>query len=104
VLQWALERTMQLHLEPDELNLLANILMQKSGKPYEGLLDMVLARDTRFDADDLDTVADLLAAEKRSLKDNISREPDGVRKGTMLAALVLLEKVQERVNEACVMF
>jgi hypothetical protein len=95
---------MQFHLDPDELNLLANILMQKGGNPYEGLLEMVLARDLRFDSDDLETVADLLAAEKSSLKDNISREPDGVRRGKMLAALALLEKLQERVNEACVMF
>lgn len=40
---------MQLHFEADEFNLLANILMQKSGKPAEGLLDMVLARNLRFD-------------------------------------------------------
>lgn len=94
---------MQLHLESDELNLLANILMQKSGKPYEGLLDMLLARDLRFDSDDLETVADLLAAEKRSLNENLSRETDSVRKGRMQASLALLDRLQERVNEACVM-
>ena len=94
---------MQLHLDPDELNLLANILMPKPGKPYETLLEMVLARDLRFDSDDLEAVADLLAAEKRSLQDSISRETDGVRKARMQASLVLLDRLQEHVNEACVM-
>jgi hypothetical protein len=94
---------MQLHLEPQELNLLANILMRKGGKPYEGLLDMVLARNLRFDSDELESLADLLAAEEHVLQDNISREPDGHLKGKMLAALALLDGVQERVNEACVM-
>jgi hypothetical protein len=94
---------MQLHLESDELNLLANILMQKHGQPYEGLLNMVLVRNLRFDSDDLETLADLLAVEKHTLQGNISRELDGHIKGKMLAAMALLERVQERVNEACVM-
>lgn len=94
---------MQLHLETEELNLLANILMQKTGAPYEALLEMVLARDLRFDSDDLETVADLLAAEKMSLKDRITHELDGFRKGKMLTTLAVLEKLQEHVNEACVM-
>jgi len=94
---------MQLHLDPNELNLLANILMQKCGEPYQGLLDMVLARDLRFDADDLETVADLLSAEKHALQANLDQEPDGFLKARMLTSLALLNRLQERVNEACVM-
>ena len=95
---------MQLHLETDELNLLANLLLQKSGTGgYEDLLEMVMARDLRFAADELELVADLLAAEKKNLKEAISRELDGVRKGKLLGTLTLLERVQERVDEACVM-
>lgn len=35
--------------------------------------------------DDLETLADLLAVEKHTLQANISREPDGHRKGKMEA-------------------
>ena len=95
---------MQLHLETDELNLLANLLLQKSGTgAYEELLEMVMARDLRFDGDELEQVADLLAVEKKSLKEAISQELEGVRKGKLLSTLALLERLQERVDEACVM-
>ena len=95
---------MQLHLETDELNLLANLLMQRSNPQNDEILDMVLARDLRFASDQLEAVADLLAAEKGSLKDEVARELDGARKGKLQKTLALLERVQERVNEACVMF
>jgi len=94
---------MQLHFETDELNLLANLLLQKSGAPYEDLVEMVMARDLSFDSDELEAVADLVAAEMRVLKENILREPDGSRNFRMQANLAMLERLQERVNEACVM-
>ena len=94
---------MQLHLETDELDLLANLLMQRSNLQNDELLEMILARDLRFDSDELEAVADLLADEKRNLKDQISREQDGFRKSKLLATMAVLEKLQERVNEACVM-
>jgi len=94
----------QLHLEICELNFLANALLQHTGEPFESLLQMVLARDLRFDSDELDALSDLLAAERATLKADIAKECDGVSKGRMLSSLELLERVQERVNEACVMF
>lgn len=101
---------MQLHLETNELNLLANILMERIGSATHGkqscneLLDMVLARDLRFDSEQLDQLAGLLATEKRRLKEEISREPDASLNADLLAKLALLERAQERVDEACVMF
>lgn len=95
---------MQLHLETDELNLLANLLMQRSNPQNDKLLEMVMARDLRFDSDELEATAGLLADEKKSLKELIAQEPEGVRKGKLQDTLVLLERVQERVDEACVMF
>jgi hypothetical protein len=95
---------MQLHLETNELNLLANLLMQRSNPQNDEILEMVLARDLRFASDQLEAVADLLAAEKSNLKGEIARELDGVRKGKLQNTLALLERVQERINEACVMF
>ena len=74
---------MQLHLETDELNLLANILLERVGtisaaqasspgsvqsdrsrgqspRFFDDILDKVLARDLRLDSDELEGVADLL--------------------------------------------
>ena len=101
---------MQLHLETNELNLLANILMERTGSAtpgkvvYNDLLEMVLAHDLRFDSDELEELSALLGAEKRRLKDEISREPGASTKADLLTKLALLERVQERVDEACVMF
>jgi hypothetical protein len=101
---------MQLHLETNELNLLANILMERTGSAnddtasYNELLDMVLARDLRFDCDQLEQLAGLLATAKRRLKEEISRQPGASPNADLLAKLALLGRVQERVDEACVMF
>ncbi len=95
---------MQLHLETNELNLLANLLMQHTSPQNDKLLEMVLARDLRFDSDELQATAVLLAAEKKCLKEAITQESDGVCKGKLQSKLALLDRVQERVDEACVMF
>ena len=80
---------MQLHLETDELNLLANILLERVGtisaaqasspgsvqsdrsrgqspRFFDDILDKVLARDLRLDSDELEGVADLLRAQNAS--------------------------------------
>jgi len=100
---------MQLYLETNQLNLVANILMECCGTPQQdplddGILDMLLARDLRFDAGQLERVADLLATAKRSLKEEIAREADVARKNVLQSRLSLLDPTLERVNEACVMF
>jgi hypothetical protein len=94
---------MQLHLESDELKLLADVLLEQDQRRYADLVDKVLAHDLRFDADELEQTADLLAAEERKLKGETS--PRGpTQEDAMRRRLALLEKVLERVNEACVMF
>ena len=76
---------MQLHLETDELNLVADILMQRIGKAsaqaarfssrpdesirlgpqfYDRLLDKILARDMRLDTDELDQIGELLDTQR----------------------------------------
>ena len=95
---------MQFHLETDELKLLADVLLEQDPRQYNELLNKVLARDLRFDAGELEQTADLLAGKKRSLKDEIGRQPDGALKTELHRQLALLERVLERVNEACVMF
>jgi hypothetical protein len=119
------EDAMQLHLETDELDLLANVLMQRIGelasqaaldgppKPviglaqdplrYDSLLDKVLARDLKFDSDELEYVADLLTSQKRSLcAEGACQTSVGLKVETQ-KKLALLERVLEHVEEACVM-
>jgi hypothetical protein len=95
---------MQFHLETDELNLLANVLLEQDAGQYGELLNKVLARDLRFDSGELEQTAELLAGKKRSLKDEVARQPEGTPKTELQRKLALLERVLERVNEACVMF
>jgi len=95
---------MQFHLEIDELNLFTNVLLEQDPRPYKDLLNKVLARDLRLDAGELEQAAEFLAGKKRSLKDEIARQPDGPLKTDLQLQLALLERVLERVNEACVMF
>jgi len=95
---------MQFHLEPDELKLLADLLLEQDSRQYNELLNKVMARDLRFDSDELERTGELLAGKKHSLKDEISREPNLALKAELQLKLVLLERVLERVNEACVMF
>lgn len=99
---------MQLHLETDELNLLANLLMNPAGEtPHsqldDRLLEMVLARDLRFDSDELERVTALLAAEKHSLRAAVAREANPSRKAEMQQRLALLERTLEKVEEIFVM-
>jgi len=95
---------MQFRLEIDELNLLADVLLEQDPRQYKGLLNKVMVRDLRFDAGELEQTAELLAGKKRSLKDEIAQQPNAALKTGLQRQLALLERVLERVNEACVMF
>ena len=95
---------MQFHLEPQELNLLANILLEQDPRQYNELLNKVLARDLRFDSGELEQTADLLMSKKRRLKDEIALQPNVALKADLQRKLTLLERVLERVTEVCVMF
>jgi len=95
---------MQFHLEPEELRLLAIVLLEQDPRQYNELLTRVLAHDLRFDSGELEQTADVLAGKKRSLQDDIARQPNAAPKTELQRELALLERVLERVKEACVMF
>lgn len=95
---------MQFHLEPEERKLLADVLLEQEVGKYNEILNKVLDRDMRFDTGELEQMADVLADKRRRLKDEIARQPDGARKAELQRQLALLERAEERVNEACVMF
>jgi len=71
---------MQFHLEPSELKLLANVLLEQDPKQYNELLTKVMAHDLRLDSGELEQTGELLAAKKRILKDEIVRQLDATLK------------------------
>jgi hypothetical protein len=95
---------MQFRLDTDELTLLADVLLEQDPRQYSELLNKVMARDLRFDSGELEQTADLLAGQKTSLKDAIAQQANPALKAELQRRLALLERVLERVNEACVMF
>jgi len=95
---------MQFYLETEELNLLADVLLEQDLQKYGELLNKVMSRDLRFDADEFLQAADLLADKKSRLTDEIARQTNVALKGQLLQKLVLVERVLDKVNECCVMF
>jgi hypothetical protein len=116
---------MQLHLNADELNLLADTLLERVGamsaqrlsaasvqantdmrqdpRCYDDLLDKIMVRDLQLDSDELEQVADLLARQKRDLNCEIARLQDSALRLNLQSKLGLVEHILERVEEACAM-
>lgn len=102
---------MQLHFDTAELNLLADVLLEEtsrtSAEKFPGsddLLDKVLAKDLRLDSGELEKVGELMEKCERALKDEIARAPDSTTDVRLRKKLAIMQRVRERVNEACVMF
>jgi len=62
-----------------------------------------MAHDLRLDAGELEETAELLTQKKRSLRDEIARQPNPELKMELQRQLELLERVLDRVTEACFM-
>jgi hypothetical protein len=113
---------MQLQLQSGELDVIANILLERESlsaasasespdlragtdlKMCEELLEKILARNTELDSDEMQRLADILADYEHMLKQALSRETQPERKGILQTKLDRLEPVVERVEEVCVMF
>ena len=113
---------MQLQLEDGELDVIANVLLERESvaaaagggipdprrdadrKMCDALLDKLLARNTELDSDEMQQLADILADYEHALKQALSRESHPDRKGILQTKLDRLEPVLERVEEVCVMF
>lgn len=95
--------TVELRLETDEPNLPANLLMNPVGQDPHSPLEMVLARDLRFDSDELERLAELLVASERSMKDDVQRGAAPVCRFELKCRLGLLERTLEKIDEASVM-
>lgn len=92
---------MQLHFLPEELNLLADILLNQ-GDPA-GLLDRVMARDIRFDLDELDQLREILVSNKRRIGDEAASCQDPRTRSRLQNRQLLFEAMIEKVSEACAM-
>ncbi|HEX8894784.1 MAG TPA: hypothetical protein VF783_15755 [Terriglobales bacterium] len=95
--------TVELRLETDEPNLPANLLMNPVGQDPHSPLDdrlpeMVLARDLRFDSDELERLAELLVAAERSKKDDVRRAAAPVWRFEPKCRLGLLERTLEKID------
>jgi hypothetical protein len=119
---WTWRYSMQLHLETDELNLIANVLFEREartrkaasseGPPpsanttqhlYQELLDKVLARDLEFDSEEMADLAAILEEQRSELRDSMAHcEP--AAQAEAQRRLRTLEPVLERIEEVCVMF
>lgn len=91
---------MQLHFSPEELNLVANILL--SADPA-GLLDRILARDLRFDFDELDQLREILLANWSSAANELATCHDPATQRTVETRRAMLESMIEKVSESCAM-
>lgn len=113
---------MQLYLETDELELIANILLQREVqlssssqrsvagvhpgldlKLCEELLDKVLARDMRFDFDELEQLAEILAGEKDAINKLVTQAESGPPDAALQRKFAKLEHILEKLEEVCTM-
>ena len=107
---------MQLRFSPEELTLLAEILFQEGRKLrsqdslpakrelYAELEDKILAGNLRLGGDELEELSVLLVARKNQLSSEIARADQAAVPPDLQRQRKLLERILERVNEACVMF
>lgn len=91
---------MQLHCSPEELNLLASILLNADPA---GLRDRVLARDLRFEFDELDQLREILLANWSNAANELAVCHDPATQQTIEARRSMLESMIEKVGESCAM-
>ena len=96
---------MQLRLTNDELNLIANLLMEHDDKTtaHRDLLNKVLAKDLKFDTDELELLDRFLKSAQHNLRQSAARHGDATADPDLEATLCTLESAVEKVDEACAM-
>ncbi|MBZ5655604.1 MAG: hypothetical protein LAO56_10040 [Acidobacteriia bacterium] len=93
---------MKLHFSPEELKLIADILLNQ-GDPA-GLLDRIMANDLTFDFTELDQLRDLLVAAWTNSSTEVAACLDPQTKTKLEARQATLESMIDRVTETCAMF
>lgn len=93
---------MKLHFSPEELNLLANILLNQ-GDPA-GIVDRIMANDLTFDFAELDQLRETLVANWTNASNEVAACSDPQAKKKLEARQATLESMIDRVTETCAMF
>jgi hypothetical protein len=93
---------MKLHFSPEELNLLATILLNQ-GDPA-GLLDRIMANDLTFDFVELDQLREILVANWTNASNEVAACPDPQARKKLEARQAALESMIDIVTETCAMF
>jgi hypothetical protein len=93
---------MKLHFQPEELKLLADILLNQ-GDPA-GLLDRVMTNDLTFDFAELDQLRETLVANWTTATNEVAGCPDPAARKKLEAHRATLESMIDRVTETCAMF
>ncbi len=96
---------MQLRLTNEQLNLIANLLMEHDDKTraHGDLLEKILAKDLRFDSDELELLDDFLKAVRHSLRESAEHHGDASKNPELAETMATLEGAVEKVEEACAM-
>jgi hypothetical protein len=93
---------MKLHFSPEELNLLASLLLSQ-GDPA-GLLDRIVANDLTFDFAELDQLREILVANWTDATKAVAAGPDPQARKKLEARQAALESMIDRMTEPCAMF
>ncbi len=103
---------MQLLLTLDELQVLADVLELQTEQPacdpvklpeLEALLDRVIARKLQFCSDELDTLADVIGEGVRQIRARMASVEDLALKRSLESKRDILQRIADKITEACAM-
>ncbi len=93
---------MQLHFTPEEMGLVADILLE-CAPDQEDLLQMFFAHKMRFDCEQLDRLAGIVTQYQRKIAADFAATGNLELKDALRRTQNLLDRVAERVQEASAM-
>lgn len=94
---------MQLHFTVPQLQLLAEILSEKKGPVAEDLLERVLAKDLRFDFDELEQLSGLLNSGRAEMLSELTQAKNAATTAALERKKQLADQMLERLSEASAM-
>ena len=94
---------MKLDFNTEQLQLMADILSEQKSEISGKFLDRLLARDFRFDYDELEQLTDLLNARKNEILKATEETKDPQLKLALEQKKILIEGSLERISETFAM-
>lgn len=93
---------MQLHFAPEEMRLVADVLLE-CAPDQEDLLQMFFAHRLRFDCEQLDRLGGILSQYQRKVATEVGAASNLELKEALRRRQILLEQAAERIQEASAM-